>query len=189
MRSMKKSTSAVVLAVLGTLMSGHGAVIAQPVSESSTRVPALPPSAEDGDAGPATRGLGIVGLPNCPEGATEVFLVTYARDDTETSCATVISCTNLDDAAHAVTCQFFSGFGNLQKGVDASVALGPGETAECATRDPDPTGIFVVNANAATGDFEGKGRICAETTEVACHAHLACSGTGLEGITLIKRES
>jgi hypothetical protein len=187
MRRMKKSTYAVVLAFLGTLMSGHGAAIAQPVPESATRVSARPPTAEDGDTGPATRGLGLVGLPTCPESETEVFLVTYARDDTETSCATVISCTNLDDAAHAVTCQFFLGFGNTQKGADASVTLGPGETGECATRDPDPTGIFVVNANAATGDFEGKGRICAETAKVACHAHLACSGTGLEGLTLIKR--
>jgi hypothetical protein len=187
---MKKGTYAVVLAVLGALIVGHGAAVAQLVPESSAQAPAEPSTAEDGSGGtgPEPRSFGVVGLPDCPAGETEVFFVTYARDDTETSCATVLSCTNLDEAAHAVTCQFFQGFGNTQKGADASVALGPGETGECATRRPDPTGIFVVNADAATGDFEGKGRICAETTRVACHAHLACSGTGLEGLTLIKRE-
>jgi hypothetical protein len=186
---MKKGTYAVAWALLGTLVVTSGVAIAQSAPEESRApTPELSPAPEDGSIGPETRSFGVVGLPDCPEGETEVFFVTYARDDTETSCATVVSCTNLDSSPHAVTCQFFLGFGNTQRGADASVALGPGETAECATRDPDPTGIFVVNANAATADFEGKGRICAETTRLACHAHLACSGTGLEALTLIKRE-
>jgi hypothetical protein len=185
---MKKGTYAVALALLGALVVTSGAAVAQPAPEPPARAPELPPAPEDGSGGLAAPSFVLAGLPDCPEGETEVFLVTYARDDTETSCATVVSCTNLDSAPYAVTCQFFLGRGNTQKGADAGVALGPGETAECATRDPDPTGIFVVNVNAAAEDFEGKGRICAETTQLACHAHLACGGTGLESLTLIKRE-
>lgn len=181
-----------VVTFLGVLMCTPGPVMAQQVSVPGD-APAPEESAvpEDGSGGPGGSTFGtaaaIAGLPDCPESQTEVFFATYARDDTETSCATVLSCTNLDNAPRTVSCQFFLGFGNMQKGSDAVMMLGLAETGECATRDPDPTGIFVVNADADTGDFEGKGRVCADTARLACHAHLACSGAGLESLSLIKR--
>lgn len=187
---MKKSVSAVAGTVLCTLIMTHGIVLAQSTAPEPSVVQEQKSASEDGSLGSGLdpRAYGVAGLPECPTGETEVFFATYARDDTEAQCATVVSCTNLDSLPRTVTCQFFLGFGNTQKGVDASVPLGPGETGECATRDPDPTAIFVVNTDAATGDFEGKGRICSDTTRLGCHAHLACSGTGLEALSLIKRE-
>lgn len=184
---MKKSVSAVVGTILSTLIMSHEIVFAQ----AKGPMPPQKQGSEDGDPGPGKRGLGaagVAGLPDCPQRETEVFFLTYARDDFETQCATVVSCTNLDSVPRTVTCQFFLGFGNTQEGVDASMTLGAGETGECATRDPDPTAIFVVNADAATDEFEGKGRICSDTTRLGCHAHLACNGTGLEALSLIKRE-
>ena len=128
----------------------------------------------------------LAGIASCPAlTPKEVFFVTYANDTTGT--ATVISITNLGTKEATIACQFFFGFGNLQVGTDATLVLEPGETGECATRGTDPLGIFSINTNAATGTFEGKGRVCSSSTSIAADARLSSTVGGLYGINLIKK--
>lgn len=128
----------------------------------------------------------LAGFASCPALASkEVFFVTYATDNT--GIATVISITNLGTKDATIICQFFFGFGSTQAGSDATLILGPGDTGECATRSTDPLGIFFINADAATGAFEGKGRICSSTPTIAADARLSSTAAGLYGINLVKK--
>ena len=181
---MKKSVYAVVGTVLCTLIMTNEIVFAQSKAPKQPP-PEQRPASEDGDPGAENRAPGASASPDCrtvQSARPKSFFSRTPGRIQKHNVLTVVSCTNLDSVPRTVTCQFFLGFGNAQEGGDASVTLGADETGECATRDPDPTAIFVVNADAATDDFEGKGRICSDTTRLGCHAHLACSGTGLEAI-------
>jgi hypothetical protein len=103
---MTKSVYAVVGTVLCTLIMTNEIVLAQS-KDRKQPPPEQRPASEDGDPGAENRGLGVAGvagLPDCPERETEVFFLTYAREDTETECATVVSCTNLDSVPRTVTC-------------------------------------------------------------------------------------
>ena len=146
-------------------------------------------SPEDGAISPSV-GIrpSLAGIASCPALASkEVFFVTYARDNAAIGAATVISITNLGTKEATVACQFFVGFGNGQAGGDATLVLGPGETGECATRATDPLGVFLINADAATGDFEGKGRVCSSSASIAADARLSSTAAGLYGINLVKK--
>jgi hypothetical protein len=143
---------------------------------------------------PDEAGIGplLAGTTNCPALASkEVFFVTYARDDTTTGTATVISVTNFSTRDVTVICQFFFGLNSpaVQAGSDAALILGPGVTAECGTRATDPFGIISINANAATGDFEGKGRICSSSTSIGATARLSSTTAGMHDINLVKKST
>jgi hypothetical protein len=130
----------------------------------------------------------FAGAANCPALASkEIFFVTYARDNAALGTATVISVTNLGTREATVICQFFVGFGNAQAGGDDALILGPGETGECGTRSTDPFGVILINADAATGDFEGKGRICSSSTSIAATARVSSTVAGMHDINVIKR--
>ena len=131
----------------------------------------------------------LPGTANCPVGTAETHRIPYARGSASGgTCQTVITCQNLTTSTKDFTAQFFFGFGNTQAGSDATVTLAPGESGEVATADSDPQGIFAINADAATGAFEGKARVCTEnpqptdgTAALACQATLVCSA----GITTL----
>ncbi|MGH7357685.1 MAG: hypothetical protein ACREJR_02605, partial [Candidatus Rokuibacteriota bacterium] len=86
-----------------------------------------------------------------------------------------MSCTNFDKVTRTVMAQFFDGFSNAQAGGEAPLPLSPGVTAEFATRSADPLGIRSINSSVATGEFEGKGRICTDAKKLVCMATLSCS--------------
>ena len=166
---MKKLISSVLLAVIAAVSAvlfSIGVTLAQ--------------SAPDVSSGPR-----LAGIANCPTGTLEAFLIPYARGGGP--CETVLTCLNTSTKDGGFTGQFFFGFGNTQAGSDASIILLAGEADEAATASTDPLSIFIINADAATGAFEGKARICAASgTKVACHAHLVCTG-GLERLNVINK--
>jgi hypothetical protein len=134
----------------------------------------------------------LPGTANCPTGTTETHRIPYARSTSGGTCETVITCQNLATSTKDFTAQFFFGFGNAQAGSDATVTLAAGESGEAATASTDPLGIFAINADAATGIFEGKARVCTEnpqptdgTAALACQATLVCSA-GITTLNVIR---
>lgn len=168
------SSSILVLTVLVFLVSASSA---QSPEEGSPLVGGSHPS------------LGLPGIVSCPASAAkEVLFVTYARDNAGIGAATSISITNLNPKTEVtVACQFFFGFGNSQAGSDATLTLFPGETGECGTRGADPFGIFLINANANTGDFEGKARICSSLPQIAADARVSSAAAGIYPINVVKK--
>jgi hypothetical protein len=147
-----------------------------------------PSSAQRAEEGTIIPLSPLAGFANCPSTArNEVFLLTYARDAITPSTATIISVTNLGTRDAIVICQFLSALGNFQIGSDAALSLGPGDTLACGTRILDPLGIFVIDADAATGAFDGKGRICSSSTSLAATARVSSDPSGVHTINIIKK--
>jgi hypothetical protein len=147
-----------------------------------------PSSAQRAEEGTIIPLSPLAGFANCPSTArNEVFLLTYARDAITPSTATIISVTNLGTRDAIVICQFLSALGNFQIGSDAALSLGPGDTLACGTRILDPLGIFVIDADAATGAFDGKGRICSSSTSLAATARVSSDPSGVHTVNIIKK--
>jgi hypothetical protein len=148
---------------------------------------------------------GQKGVPQCPEGFSEVGFVLYANSKANATndCETVVSCTNLGRRSVDISCRFYHGFNPIRPGgpTDALCSaftpnVAPGDTNECATDSTaapayQAGGIFL----AGDGDcptFEGKGLVCAkggDPDQVFCEAHLVCGhGTVLENIRIVSRK-
>ena len=141
------------------------------------------PDGSDGSGRPAFAGPAFVGVATCEAPLKEFAFITYARDSAV--CTTIVSCTNLDSKDRTIVAQFFPGFDANQSGGDATLTLSPGITAEFATKGADPLAIRTINANAGALNFEGKGRICADTQKLACMTTLSCRNAGLQTINMI----
>jgi hypothetical protein len=48
-------------------------------------------------------------------------------------------------------------------------------------------GIFVIDADAATGAFDGKGRICSSSTSLAATARVSSDPSGVHTVNIIKK--
>ena len=129
---------------------------------------------------------------SCPDGTKEVAVIPYVRQTTgATDCETVLTVMNLNKKEVAVTCQFFYADTAVQTGVDASLTLQPGQSANCAGAGGDPLGIFLVAANSGTAGFVGSARICSSAKVLSIDATLVCdllSGPVMKDLKVILKK-